>query len=185
MNANHADGNGSEKRESLWEKFTKALLVAIFLPLLLILLPIVLLIGLLQFIWGVLLVTAIRICWAPHRKDTLVVYSNSPHWQHYFESVAIPSIGERCFVINWSERKSWPTVDLRVIGFRWFSRGYEFNPIVIVFKPFRWPRRFRFYKAMRDAKHNNYTTVRKVAADLSACLEQEVPPPLVHPQESA
>ncbi|MEM9702124.1 MAG: hypothetical protein AAF907_06745 [Planctomycetota bacterium] len=178
----NADQTGQEPPG---EKLKQALIRVICLPLLLVMLAVAFPILLTFVLRDVLVTIAVWLSWLPRGKDTLVVYSNSPHWQVYFESIVTPSIAERCYVLSWSERKTWPVLDLRVIAFNCLAGDREYNPIVIVFKPFRRARAFSFYRAMRDVKHNNHAAVRETVKDLSDCLGQEVDPPEVRPRESA
>jgi hypothetical protein len=120
-------------------------------PLLIVVLPVALVAVLLWLINALLLLSVVWLSWCPRRRYAIVVYSNSPVWQEYFETQIIPRLGRRAVVLNWSERKDWK-LTLSVILFRVFGGTREFNPMAIVFEPLRWPRRFRFYKAFRSFK---------------------------------
>lgn len=154
-----------------------AIIVFVAVPLVVLGLPIVIAVFVGRGILGIAFVCCRYLALGVHGRDVLVVYSNSPHWQRYFEDSVIPSIGERASVLNWSERSRWPRFGWRVTAFRWFAGHREFNPIVIVFKNLRWPRCFRFYRAMHDAKHRNFASVHRVVGELSDYLGQQVPPP--------
>jgi hypothetical protein len=44
-------------------------------------------------------------------------------------------------------------LSLPVALFRLFAGTREFNPLAIVFRPFAWPRQFRFYGPFQAFKH--------------------------------
>ena len=92
---------------------------------------------------SVLLVAA-WIAWCPRGRNMLVVYSNSPIWQAWFEQRALQTLGSRAVVLNWSERTQWQSSSLAVLLFHVFGGSDNFDPIVIVFTPLRLPRTFRF-----------------------------------------
>ena len=74
-------------------------------PLLLLLLPLVVVAGVLWLVAAVLLQIVVWLTWCPKGRYALVVYSNSPIWQEYFDSHVLPAVGSRATVLNWSERK--------------------------------------------------------------------------------
>lgn len=118
-----------------------------------------------------LLQVVVWITWYPRGRYALVVYSDSPVWGPYFERELLPAVGPRGVVLNWSERKRW-NWSLPVALFRVFAGSREFNPIAIVFRPFRWPRRFRFYQAFRARKHGNPEEVDEMRQQLLQLLER-------------
>ena len=99
-------------------------------PLALVLLPVALVLIILWFVWAGALLLVAWVAWCPRRRFALVVYSNSPIWQEYFEARVLPAIGRRAVVLNWSERKRWD-YSLAVALFRCFGGTREFNPIAI------------------------------------------------------
>jgi hypothetical protein len=139
-------------------------------PLLIVLLPLVVIVALLWLINASLLLSVVWLTWCPRRRYALVVYSNSPVWQEYFERQVISRLGERAVVLNWSERKRW-TLSLAVILFRVFGGSRDFNPIAIVFEPLVWPRTFRFYKAFRSFKHGRPEDVEKLRLEFFRLLD--------------
>ena len=139
-------------------------------PLLIVLLPLVVIVALLWLINASLLLLVVWLTWCPRRRYALVVYSNSPVWQEYFERQVISRLGERAVVLNWSERKRW-TLSLAVILFRVFGGSRDFNPIAIVFEPLAWPRTFRFYKAFRSFKHGQPEDVEKLRLEFFCLLD--------------
>ena len=118
---------------------------------------------------------AVWTTWCPRGRYALVVYSNSPIWQPYFDEQVLPAIGNRSVVLNWSDRTRWK-FSLSVASFRMFAGHRDFNPVVIVFPPFRWPRRFRFYEAFRAFKHGRPESVERIRTDLLRLLDQLCPP---------
>src|SRR5262245_14220720 len=108
-------------------------------PLVVVLLPLAF-VGL--FLWlvgSLLLLVVVWLTWCPRGRYALVVYSNSPVWQEYFETEMLPSLAGRAAILNWSARSRWE-VSLPVMLFNLFGGSREFNPIAIVFEPLRWPR---------------------------------------------
>src|SRR5215510_7689530 len=134
-------------------------------PLLVVLLPLVVVVVTVWFLAAISLLLVVWTTWCPHGRYALVVYSNSPIWQQYFEQRVLPEIGDRAVTLNWSDRKSWRFSLSRAL-FRMFAGSEEFNPIVIVFQPWRWPRRFRFFRAFRDFKHGRPEIVEQIRGDL-------------------
>ena len=135
------------------------------------LLPLVIVALVLWLITGVALLLAVWLTWWPRKRYALAVYSASPVWQEYFETQVLPRLGSRAVTLNWSERKRWrPT--LPVLLFRMFAGDRNFNPIVILFEPFSWPRQFRFYEAFRAFKHGRPEAVEKLRLELFARLDE-------------
>lgn len=106
----------------------------------------------------------------PTGRYTLVVYSNSPIWQEYFEQRVLPHVAGRAVVLNWSERKRW-RLTLPVMLFRIVAGSRNHTPIAMVFRPFRWPRTFRFYQPFRAFKHGNPTEVECLREALLTLLD--------------
>jgi hypothetical protein len=144
-------------------------------PLLIVLLPVAVIGLLLWLLSALLLLSVVWLTWCPRRRYAIVVYSNSPIWQEYFETQVIPRLGHRAIVLNWSERKTW-NASLPLILFRVFGGGREFNPMTIVFKPLAWPRTFRFYKAFRSFKRGNPEEVEKLRLEFFRLLDALAPP---------
>jgi hypothetical protein len=108
--------------------------------------------SLLWFLAAVALQIAVWVVWCVRGRYVLVVYSNSPIWQQYFEQQILPAIGARGVVLNWSDRKRW-RYSLAVVAFQLFAGSREFNPLALVFQPFAWVRQFRFYRPFQAFKH--------------------------------
>lgn len=114
--------------------------------------------------------------WAPAGKDVLLVYSDSPHWQHYVETHWLPQLAARAVVLNWSERGTWPERHpLEAAVFRRWAGDREFNPIAIVL-PARGPAKVvRFWRAFRDFKHGKPATLRAAERELAETLGVQLP----------
>jgi hypothetical protein len=66
----------------------------------------------------------------------LIVYSNSPRWQTYFEQQILPDARAKAAVLNWSERRNC-----------------------------RWPRRLRFFEPFRRGRLQNVERLRPELLD--------------------
>jgi hypothetical protein len=131
----------------------------------LLLLPVALAVAALVFAaWlaaAVVVTVSAWIWWWPHRQDVLVVYSNSPIWQGWFEQRALPSLGSRAVVLNWSDRRTWK-LSLAVCLFQVLGGQQDYTPMIMVFRPLRWPRFFRFYQPFRKYKHGQPEEVERL-----------------------
>jgi hypothetical protein len=147
-------------------------LVALFLPLILVYVACYLVCLLL---WGGIL----RIWfWRAHvaqGRRVLFVYSESPNWQAYIEGNMLPRIRDRAVVLNWSERRHWPsTSPWEARFFRHFSGHREFNPLALVFCPGGRVRSVRFHQPFLDFKHGKDAPLREAKAQLFALMEAAV-----------
>ena len=102
----------------------------------------------------------------------LFVYSNSPTWKEYIEREILPHLQNQAIILNWSERKTWKT-SLPVLAFRYFGKDRNFNPMVIVFRPFHFVKTYRFYEAFKDFKHGNTGKVEEIKRALFETLGVE------------
>ena len=150
----------SPKEMSAGSKLLITLLVIILSPILLIAI-------LLSLLWGAILSIAIWLTWK--KRWVLFVYSDSSTWKDYIEKEILPYIQDRAIILNWSERKNWKT-SLAVLAFRYFGGYRNFNPMAIVFRPFRAVKTYRFFKAFREFKHGNYQKVEEIKRDLFEVL---------------
>jgi hypothetical protein len=144
--------------------------VLLFATFLLAISPVILLWLTLYLLAGVLLHMAIWCVWCTRGRDVLLVYSNSPSWQAYFEEQLIPRLGRRAVVLNWSQRRLWH-LSLAAATFRFFGGSREFNPLAIVFRPFRLARSFRYYKPFREFQHGKTEAVDELTEQLFATLD--------------
>jgi hypothetical protein len=143
-------------------------------PLLVVFLPLVVLGLTLWCAAAVVLQLMVWVSWCSRGRYALVVYSNSPIWQDYFEQHVLPAIGDRGVVLNWSDRKRWQ-YSLPVALFRFFGGTREFNPLAVVFRPFAWPRRFRFYRPFQAFKHGRPQEVEEMRRNLLEMLDALAP----------
>ena len=93
-------------------------------------------------------------CWCLRGRDILFVYSDSPTWHDYIEEGILPHLRERAVILNWSQRRNW-RVPLARLAFHYFGGYRQFNPLAVVFRPFRRSRTFRFWQPFRDFKHGH------------------------------
>jgi hypothetical protein len=143
-------------------------------PLLIVFLPLVIVVLALWLLGALLLQVMVWAFWCSRGRYALVVYSNSPIWQEYFEERVLPALGARAVVLNWSERKQWD-LSLATTLFTFFGGSREFNPIAIVFEPFRWPRYFRFYRAFREFKHGRREPSDRMVREFFTVLDEVAP----------
>lgn len=108
--------------------------------------------------------------WLPKGKDILYVSSESPVWGQYMASEILPLVSDRAIALNWSERAKWSNWSFRVRVFKCFAGYRNFNPVVIVFRPLRRAKVFRFYEAFRDWKHGRTFGIERLRQDLSAYI---------------
>jgi len=140
-----------------------ALLLPIILPLLIV--------GLvLHFLNNIVIYLFVWVWWLPKGKDVLYVSSESPIWKEYMETEVFPLVAERAIVLSWSARSKWPKWSFAVRVFRTFGRGRDFNPMVVLFRPFRRARIFRFLPAFQEQKHGNSANVEQLRRDLIQVL---------------
>jgi len=145
------------------EKIALLVFFLILCPFLLLLFAILLL---LDGIWASCLYLAVWTLWLPRGQTILFVWSESPVWKPYLEEKLLPQINNRAVILNWSERKRWRRLSLPVLVFRHFSGSKEYNPLAVVFTPFRRARVLRFYRPFRDFKHGHDEAVRKLTSEL-------------------
>ena len=144
------------------------LILIVAAPLLIVLIPVILAAYLLL---TVLLHVLAWLVWNSRGIELLYVYSNSPHWQEYIEQNILPRLPSRAIVLNWSERKRWK-FSLATLVFRHFGGYREFNPMALIFRPFRWVKTFRFFKPFRDFKHGKPEALQKMEAEFFAVFNR-------------
>lgn len=142
--------------------------------LLVVLLPLIAIVLSVYFAAGALLYLAVWCWWCSSGRNTLLVYSNSPIWREHIEQTLLPRLEGRAVVLNWSERRNWRP-SLAVWAFRYFGGSRAYNPLAIVFRPFRLARTFRFYEPFRDFKHGKSERVAKMTEELLASIDSRGP----------
>jgi hypothetical protein len=157
------------KRGSTWEKVLLLLaspLIALFIVLIILLAP---------FYWAYrfLLRCLVEILWGWGGKRVLLVYSRSPHWHEYIESQWLPRLARHAVVLNWSDRAMWKAESPfahRV--FRALAPERDFNPMALLFRPWRPTQRVGFYYAFRDLRHGNCRTLQEAEERLFNFVER-------------
>ena len=140
-----------------------------FVPLVLVALPLFLVS---YPLYGIILQIVIWTRWCSRGTRVLLVTSNSPHWHDYIEANIVPRLPSPIVQLNWSERRHWNSFSLPVRAFRFFGGSNDFNPMVVVFRPFRWAKTFRFWKPFRDFKHGKTQSLETLEDDLFQYLSQ-------------
>jgi hypothetical protein len=113
---------------------------------------------------------SIWILWLTRGKDILFVYSDSPIWRDYMLTEMLPLISSRAIVLNWSERRAWKRWSLSVLAFRLFGGHKAFNPLIVLFRPFRRARKYRFWPAFREWKQGNRQAVERLKVEVAQAL---------------
>ncbi len=118
-------------------------------------------------LYRVVLRIAVELLWGIRGKRILLVYSRSPHWQQYIESTWLPRIESHATVLNWSDRLLWARQHhLASLVFSHWKPEHNFNPMVILFPPWRPVQRIGFYNAFRDFKHGKESKLRDAETQL-------------------
>lgn len=152
----------------IFPKKRNGLSKALISLLLIILSPILIISVLLYFLWGAILYLTI---WLTSKRQFVVfVYSDSPTWKDYIEREILPHIRDRAVILNWSERRNWKN-SLAVLAFRYFGGHRNFNPMGMVFRPFRFVRTYRFFEAFKEFKHGDTRNVEKLKKELLDDIE--------------
>lgn len=149
------------------QRVTEAILVIVMLPLWL---PLLFICVVLFALHRLVLYLLVWLLWVPRGKDTLFVYSDSPIWQEYMTRQVLPLVQDRAVVLNWSQRSTWRKWRLTAQVFYSFGEGHDFNPMVIIFRPLRRAKLFRFWSAFRDWKHGHTEGVERLRHELRMTL---------------
>jgi hypothetical protein len=140
------------------------ILVALFLPLLLVYVAAYLL---WHLAWGAILRVWFWRVHASRGRPILFVYSESPNWQPYIEAKILPRIRDRAVILNWSQRRLWSsTSPWEVRFFHRFAGDREFNPLALVYSAHGRVRAIRFHQAFLDFKHGKESALRAAEAEL-------------------
>ncbi len=141
--------------------------IALLLP---VIVPLAIVGLILHFLNKVVVYMLVWVWWLPKGKDVLYVSSDSPVWKEYMETEVFPLVAERAMVLSWSARSKWPKWSFAVRVFHTFGRGRDFNPMVVLFRPFRRAKIFRFLPAFEKRKHGNSASVEQLRRDLTQAL---------------
>lgn len=152
---------------SLTTRIVGAALIVLLLPLIL---PLAFFSLTLWSLHRIVLYLLIWLVWLPRGKDVLFVYSDSPIWREYMTTQVLPLVQKRAVVLNWSERSRWPRLSFRVHVFRSFGGNREFNPLVVLFRPWRRARALRFWSAFEGWKHGYTEPVESLRQELVSLL---------------
>jgi hypothetical protein len=134
------------------------------------LLPLVPLLLATYFAYAIVLQMVIWTCWSTRGVNVLLVYSDSPNWQEYIETNIIPRLPSSTIAINWSDRRNWKRFSLPVMAARFFGGSREFNPMVVVFRPFHWAKTYRFWRPFKDYRHGKSEPLHALEAKLFSDL---------------
>ena len=162
--------NAQNHRERRTITFLMRLPVAVAVVLLLI--PLVPLLLATYFAYAIVLQMVIWMWWSTRGVNVLLVYSDSPNWHDYIETKIIPRLPSSNVAINWSERRNWKRFSLPVMAVRFFGGSREFNPMVVVFRPFHWAKTCRFWKPFKDYKHGKAEPLHAMETELFSDLSR-------------
>jgi hypothetical protein len=128
--------------------------IAIMIPLIPILLPLLAVYGIVRLARGRLLVWRFRRTWGAKGRVALLVYSDSPNWKTYIETNILPLVEDRVVALNWSKRAQWRRgKPLEVRLFEHWSGEKEYSPMVILVPPKGKVKTIRLFQAFKDLKH--------------------------------
>lgn len=150
----------SREPESIARKVLKVALLVLLLPVVLVL----------RLLSNAVVYALVWVLWLPKGKNVLYVSSDSPIWTEYMETEVFPLVANRAIVLNWSARSEWPRWSLAVRVFRTFGQRRDFNPMVIVFRPFQRAKVFRFFAAFGEWKDGNTAPIERLHRDLTHAL---------------
>jgi hypothetical protein len=156
----------SRQPTTVRERIKRIALVCILLPLA----PLIVVALLLFTLHRLVLYLLVWMLWVPNGKDTLLVYSDSPIWHDYMTEQVLPLVKDRAIILNWSERSTWRRWRLTQQVFYSFGGSREFNPMVIIFRPIRRAKVFRFWSAFKEWKHGHAGHVEELTNRLRTAL---------------
>ncbi len=152
-------------KAGVFRELVGLLLVIVFSPLILVLVGSYLL-------YAFILHITVWLLWCTRGKFVLFVYSDSPIWRDYIHDHILPEIRDYSVVLNWSERRKWRQwLSLPVMAFRVFGGNRNFNPMAVVFRPFRLSKIFRFWRPFQDFKHGKREPLDKMEREFFALLD--------------
>lgn len=157
----------TRQKQPFLRRLGQAILIVVLLPLVL---PLALFAVANHLLYRALLYLLVWALWLPRGKDILFVYSDSPIWHEYMATQVLPLVRERSVVLNWSERKKWSRWSLGVAVFHHFGGAGDFNRLVVLFRPLRLARMFRFWSAFKDWKRGYKEPVERLRQELVTSL---------------
>jgi hypothetical protein len=153
------------------ESFGRKMLgIALLIFLLPIILPIAIVVLVLYHLNKAAVYLLVWALWLPQGKDVLYMSSNSPVWKEYMDTEILPLITKRAVILDWSARSKWPKLSFSVHVFRAFGGRREFNPMIVLFRPFRAAQIFRFFRAFKDRKHGDSSSLDQIRRDFNQSL---------------
>ena len=161
-------GNQRTKPQERFRNVVGLLILIILSPLLI---PLIVTALIFHLLAGMFLNLAVWCCWCVRGRYVLFVYSDSPIWHDYVEAHILPRLAEHAVVLNWSHRSRWRRT-LPVLAFRYFGGYRAFNPLALVFRPFRLPRHFRFHEPFREFKHGKTEAVAIMERELYDLVDE-------------
>jgi hypothetical protein len=164
---NNSDQDPQDQRPPTDLSWWKMVLLIPLGIVLLVLSPL-LLAGLLLWHFGLLF--ALWTFWRTRGRSILFVYSDSPSWREHIEQSFLPRLEGKAIILNWSERAKWKN-SLTVFAFNHWGDKREFNPLGVVFRPFRRPRVFRFHQPFLDFKHGKPGVLARMEAEFFGLVE--------------
>jgi hypothetical protein len=157
----------TRQKEPLLKKLRDAALVLLLLPFIL---PLAVITIGLALLYRIALYLLVWLLWLPRGKDVLFVYSDSPIWHEYMKTEILPLVEKRAVVLNWSERSRWRKWSIGVAIFHRFGGGSDYNPLVVLFRPLKRAKAFRFWPAFNDWKRGYREPVEKLRQELLSAL---------------
>lgn len=134
--------------------------------LILLLLPLVPVLLVTYVAYAMVLQVVIWICWSTRGVNVLIVHSDSPNWRDYIEANIMPRLPASTIMLNWSDRRNWKRFSLPVMAARLFGGSREFNPMIVVFRPFHWAKTYRLWQPLKDYKHGKTEPLQALEAKL-------------------
>lgn len=161
----------AREKQSLGRRLGSILGIMLALPFILAFgLPLAIIVIILRLLNRLAVYLLVWTLWLPKGNDVLVVLSDSPVWHDYMAAEILPLVDHRAVVLNWSERKRWRRWSLARHVFRTFKGNWNFNPLVLVFRPFRKAEVFRFWQPFQEWKHGHKESVEGLKRQLAATL---------------
>jgi hypothetical protein len=102
---------------------------------------------------AIFIYSGICMFWISRGIRIMYIYSDSPLWKDHIKKEILPKLPPNSIIMNWSERKTWKKLSLSSIVFHYFGGRKAFNPMAILFNPFRRAKVYRFYGAFKEYKH--------------------------------